>query len=259
MIDQITFIIASFNDEEISHSLDSLLSIVKPADEIVLVDGGSSDNTVALASAMLQDYDRHVIISEPDNGIYDAWNKALKIAQSEWLAFIGCGDVLRPDYRQKMSASITNNPDCNFIHHRAQFYTFHNHEKKYLRKFGRSFDKQEFQTKMRVCHAGALHRRMLFDDSGFSTQYKCVSDYHFLLRKIDQLKPHFIDETLIEMKAGGISSDPIIPYREELIMKLELGLHNKFLLRFRYYASVLKAALFLAADRARLAIEPNRN
>lgn len=60
--------------------------------QIVLVDGGSKDNTVALASKWLNDID--ILISEPDKGIYDAMNKGLKAAQGTYVIFINAGDEL---------------------------------------------------------------------------------------------------------------------------------------------------------------------
>jgi glycosyltransferase involved in cell wall biosynthesis len=60
--------------------------------QIVLVDGGSKDNTVALASKWLNDTD--ILISEPDKGIYDAMNKGLKAAQGSYVIFINAGDEL---------------------------------------------------------------------------------------------------------------------------------------------------------------------
>ena len=60
--------------------------------QIVLVDGASKDNTVALSRKWLVESD--ILISEPDKGIYDAMNKGLKAAQGLYVIFINAGDEL---------------------------------------------------------------------------------------------------------------------------------------------------------------------
>lgn len=60
--------------------------------EHVLIDGGSSDNTVAIASACMRE--RHILISEKDNGLYDAMNKGLRLANGDFVMFLNAGDLL---------------------------------------------------------------------------------------------------------------------------------------------------------------------
>src|SRR5882757_1455688 len=60
--------------------------------EWIVIDGGSTDGTVDL----LKQYQDMPLfwISEKDRGIYDAWNKACRIARGQWLIFLGAGDEL---------------------------------------------------------------------------------------------------------------------------------------------------------------------
>lgn len=56
----------------------------------VVVDGGSTDGTLDVIHAHLRPTDAWV--SEPDKGIYDAWNKGVALATGEWICFLGAGD-----------------------------------------------------------------------------------------------------------------------------------------------------------------------
>ena len=63
--------------------------------EYIIVDGGSKDNTLSVVRESIKEFDNFnvVIISEPDNGIYDAMNKGIKIASGKWIIFMNAGDT----------------------------------------------------------------------------------------------------------------------------------------------------------------------
>ncbi len=65
-----------------------------PRIEFIIVDGASSDNTREIILNNSDIIDK--AISEPDSGIYDAWNKALKLCSGRYVAFIGADDRIAP-------------------------------------------------------------------------------------------------------------------------------------------------------------------
>lgn len=255
MIENITFIIASYNDPSIRSTLDSILACAIKGDQILVIDGKSNDRTVEVANDTLNESQvNHTIISEPDDGIYDAWNKGVRLADNTWIAFLGCGDQLLSAYRTEVSAVLKSNKECNFVHHKTQFYKESGGKLKFGRVFGDRLNPSKFRQKMRVCHAGALHHRSLFKDELFSTRYRCVSDYRFLLRALPRLNPCYIDRVLINMDANGISSKLITPYQEELQMKAELGGYSYPMLCLNFAVSVFNAALWKAYTRIRYGV-----
>src|ERR1700732_3837604 len=88
----VSIITAVFNGQDsIASCIQSVLRQNYPNIEHIIVDGGSTDGTVEV----LRHYGGQIAtwISEPDAGVYDAWNKGLKLASGHWIAFLGADDI----------------------------------------------------------------------------------------------------------------------------------------------------------------------
>ncbi len=59
--------------------------------EYIVIDGGSNEFTIKEIEKFRERIDYY--ISEPDNGIYDAMNKALNVATGDWIIFMNAGDI----------------------------------------------------------------------------------------------------------------------------------------------------------------------
>ncbi len=81
--------------EHIESTIRSVIGQDYPDIEYLIIDGGSTDGTLDIIK-------RHKariagIISEPDNGLYDAMNKAAAVAKGEWILFMNAGDTFYSD------------------------------------------------------------------------------------------------------------------------------------------------------------------
>lgn len=96
-----TFITVTYNAEKyFNHTANSILMQSYPHIEHIIIDGASTDNTLALA----KDYSERSyasgnghevrILSEPDNWLYDAMNKGLEMASGDYVCFLNSGDSL---------------------------------------------------------------------------------------------------------------------------------------------------------------------
>lgn len=85
----ITVITASFNSAQtIAETIESVYIQSCSDFQYIIVDGGSTDGTVEIIQSFKCKFqDRLIWISEKDEGIYDAWNKGVKLAQGEWVCF----------------------------------------------------------------------------------------------------------------------------------------------------------------------------
>lgn len=94
---KISVITVVFNGERyLEKTILSVANQTYPAIEYVIVDGGSTDKTLEIIARYRPEI--QVLISEPDNGIYDAMNKGLKLATGDFVWFMNAGDTIyEPD------------------------------------------------------------------------------------------------------------------------------------------------------------------
>ncbi|MGS0525729.1 glycosyltransferase [Zobellia nedashkovskayae] len=117
----LSVIIATFNSEKtLRRTLDSLLDQQISTFECVVVDGGSNDETIHIIKEYEPKFKTGKIsfewLSEPDGGIYDAWNKGLKLVTGDWISFLGSDDIYLPDALTQYQESIISLPKENAPH-----------------------------------------------------------------------------------------------------------------------------------------------
>jgi glycosyltransferase involved in cell wall biosynthesis len=87
----ISVIVAIYNGKAtLQQCIDSVAQQTYVTKELIIIDGGSTDGTVDLLKANSGQISYW--ISEPDHGIYNAWNKGLAKAKGEWICFLGADD-----------------------------------------------------------------------------------------------------------------------------------------------------------------------
>jgi glycosyltransferase involved in cell wall biosynthesis len=196
-------IVMAVKDSEalLIQSLDALLRINLNGCgvEILIINGGRS-----LAGSIWQNHSLPVtIINEPDQGIYDAWNKGVALANGEFITFIGAGDCLRPNYLQEMTALWKRSSNADLLLCKQQQYLKSGRP---LRVFGKPWNWKEFQQNFSIPHIGCWHKMALFAEHGnFDTTYKVSGDYEWLLRVGKGLKVVFTPEVLLDVPVGGVS------------------------------------------------------
>ena len=172
--------------------------------EYIIIDGGSKDSTLDI----IKQYQDQLgyWTSEPDQGIFDAWNKGLAVAKGEWIAFIGADDLLHPDALQTYVQHIVEHPkqhELEFVSSQAELV---NYDLTPIRVIGSAWSWDIFKKEMCTWHVGCFHSKSLFAKYGhFDPEYKVSGDYELLLRPKDQLITSHIDRVTVKMRAGGNS------------------------------------------------------
>ena len=199
----ISIVIATYNAEKtLKRCLDSIVLQKTSEIEVLIIDGKSSDNTMQIVETYGEKVD--YVISEKDKGIYDAWNKAIKVSHGKWIMFLGADDMLL-DNSINDYLSFLGNGDHNFSDIICAKCLYCNEDGKIINK-NRNFkyDFDVFKYYMNISHGSTLHNKNLFKELGlFDISYKRSADYDFLLRK--KLKSEFIDKYMIVMQFGGTS------------------------------------------------------
>ena len=216
----ITVIVAVYNGAKtLQRCIDSVSNQTYPHKELIIIDGGSTDGTVDIIRS-----NQNKIaywISEPDNGIYNAWNKALDHTSGDWILFLGSDDYLWKNnvfeetiphmikaesqdiqmvYGQV--ARVTQDDDISCVDGFSWDYTW------------RSIIIDGIGT---FTHQGMFHHRTLFERYGkFDESFKIAGDYELLIRAFkeggDAL---FINGLIVTgMQIGGITSNCIKMVKE---------------------------------------------
>jgi glycosyltransferase involved in cell wall biosynthesis len=167
----------------------------KTADvEFIVLDGLSSDNTVELIKQNEGIIDTW--LSEPDKGIYDAMNKAVKLARGKWLIFMGADDQLLEGFKDM----IPQLKDENTIYYGKVF--FHD-------TFITGPIKNNYTlTKTNICHQAIFYPVNVFKKYNYETQYVKCADYVLNLNIWDDPNFKFVycDYLIANFPQGGFST-----------------------------------------------------
>lgn len=206
----ITIIVAVLNGKAtLQHCIDSVAEQTYPNRELIIIDGGSKDGTVDVLGE-----NREKItfwISEPDRGIYNAWNKGLAQAKGEWICFLGADDFFW-DARglERMVEQLGKLPPSVCVAY-GQIMLI-SAEGETLGPVGEPWQKikERFDQFMCIPHQGVMHRRSLFEKHGnFDESFRIAGDYELLLRELKTADAFYIPDIItIAMRQGGLSSDP---------------------------------------------------
>jgi glycosyltransferase involved in cell wall biosynthesis len=204
----ISLVIATRNAEEtLERCLSSFRSQRHPNKQLVVVDGASTDRTVEIVKRWMHPGD--VVVSEPDTGIYDAWNKAIPLCQGDWISFLGADDFL-PDeevYGALAREIQSLNPEVEIVYGNVRLT---NLEGEPLLTFGKPWNQS--RKKLReggtLPHPGSLHRKTVFQRVGyFDDTYKIAGDYEFQLRALKGRDAHYAEDLVVAVhQLGGISA-----------------------------------------------------
>lgn len=228
----ISIITATYDSEKtLSQTIESLLVQTTIDFEYIIIDGYSTDNTVRI----IEEYEKKfkikgikfIWISEKDCGIYDAWNKGLKLASGQWITFLGSDDVLTSEHSLKISCKhLEKTPAADWAYSKINLI---NKRGKILRKINERWIWRKFKKHMYVPHAGSFHNKNYFTKYGdFDTQFKIAGDYEMILRKKHKLKTTFINSVTVNMLNEGISNNHIKwALKEESLAKQKNKIRNK--------------------------------
>jgi len=200
-----SIIIATYNAEEyLEQCLRSIINQSYKDFELIIIDGNSKDNT----NNIIERYKTHItyFVSEKDNGIYDAWNKGLRVAKGDWIMFMGADDLLNDGILSKYHERIykVNPRDIDFISGQIEIVK---KDLTKIRNWGKAWNYQEFRKKIGLAHTTSLHSKFFFKKYGFFDEtYKIAGDYEILLRPKGELKTIFVNLITGKQREGGISS-----------------------------------------------------
>jgi glycosyltransferase involved in cell wall biosynthesis len=206
--------------------LDSVAAQTWPSFEHLIADGASTDATLAIMERYVPRYPIRLACSQPDTGLYQAWNRGIKQARGHWILFLGSDDyLLSSDALSRIATAIQADPgmaqrtflfaDTEAPHPQPDWATFRErHWNHWLRGV------TDYPTSVFIA-SQLFQQGHRFDES-----YKICADHKFFAEHHFFQHASYIPVPLIAFQKGGISSNSNfekLHYQERRRMLHELG------------------------------------
>ena len=194
----ISVITVVYNAERcIEKTIQSVINQKNVQLEYVIIDGQSTDSTLKIIHQYKDNID--VLISEKDNGIYDAMNKGVLNSHGEWLFFLNAGDIFYTD--TVLSDIISKNCEKkDIIYGNVSGYD------SIIRKSPTCFNKKSVLLGSMICHQAILANRNTFTNNFFSLDYKIISDRIWLYNALKHnASLQYIDMPITYYDMTGVS------------------------------------------------------
>ncbi|HYK46218.1 MAG TPA: glycosyltransferase [Parafilimonas sp.] len=205
--------------------------------EVIMLDGGSTDDTVKTASKYIKA--PNIIISEKDRGIYDAMNKAIRVATGDFLYFLGADDIWTlPPYEVK---AILKEHDTIYYGNVAI-------KEKPGKIYGTRFWKYSIINR-NICHQAIFYPRQVFKDHSYELKYELLADYVLNLKlwSDKKFKFQYIDKVFATYSIHGASSAKIdTNFRKDIvgIIYKNYGLPGLIMKAFNPLVNIFRKRLY---------------
>jgi len=168
----VSIVLAIFNaGDAVRKTIENICSQTYSQRELLIVDGGSTDETLELIREREKSVDYW--LSEPDRGVYDAFNKGIGLAKGDWLYFMGAGDFFVDE--MVLERLFTPSPKGRLLYGNV---VWGNTGKLYDGKFSKSK-----LCRRNICHQAIFYHKDLFREwGGFDIRYPLLADWAFNMK-----------------------------------------------------------------------------
>lgn len=195
-IPKVSIIIATFNAAKtLSVAMDSVMNQTFQDWECIIVDGVSKDNTIEIVKSYVEQDFRFRYISEPDKGIYDAFNKGWKLAKGEWIYYLGSDDELLPNGLKELLCESNISSNVAIISGGI------------IRITTDGLERIKISKGFKGSHQSMLTRRRVIEQlNGFDERFKIIADFDLISRiKNNGYEVENKPVLVARFKAGGAS------------------------------------------------------
>ena len=169
---RISVILPNYNGAKtLEKSIQSILTQARSGVELIVIDGGSTDQSVAI----IEKYNSEIAswVSEADQGVYDAMNKGVTRARGEWIYFLGADDEALPNFD---SIALALQDSSTIYYGDVQLSSSG-------KRHGGHFDKLRL-LRQNIPHQGMFYPRLVFQHYQYDLRYRMLADYALNLQCI---------------------------------------------------------------------------
>jgi glycosyltransferase involved in cell wall biosynthesis len=203
----ISIITITYNAEQfLERTIQSILAQTDQDFEYIIVDGKSKDGTLAIAEKYKSRVNK--LISEPDNGLYDAMNKGLKNATGDFVWFMNAGDEINDkEVVARIVQSVTQQTD---VLYGDTFFVDNDGNLQGLRseitphRLPKDLKWQDMKLGMLVCHQAFIARKSI---APLYMENNLSADVDWEIECLKQAKEvKYLDFVVAKYLTGGISN-----------------------------------------------------
>ena len=202
---KVSIITVCFNiAETIEDTIKSVLSQDHKDIEYIVVDGGSTDCTLDIINRYKNDIDK--VISEPDNGIYDAMNKGFRSSNGNIVAALNGDDVYAEKSIVSRMAEFIESKDLDAAY--GDLIYVNNRNTDHVKRFWQPgpYKKGAFYHGWVIPHPTFFCRKEIFEKHGyFNDKMQIAADFELMLRFIEKYRitVGYLPEVIVKMRTGG--------------------------------------------------------
>jgi glycosyltransferase involved in cell wall biosynthesis len=204
----ISVITAVFNRADtIGQALDSVQTQTLANVEHVVIDGASTDGTVAVLESRRERIS--VLVSEKDAGIYDALNKGLGLATGDVVGLMHSDDFFADERVLEKVAAAFSDPNVDGVYGDLDYVAKDKSERIIRRWRSGPYDPTKLAWGWMPPHPTLYLRRSVIEKwGGFDTSFHIAADYDQMLRYLakGRIRLAYIPEVLVKMRVGGESN-----------------------------------------------------
>jgi len=205
---KITIITAVYN--EMVHVRDAIESVISqdyPDIEYIVVEGCSTDDTLNVVKR----YEKNIskIISEPDQGLYDALNKGIKAATGDFIGFVHADDMLYDNHVVSTIVQEISKTNCDIFYGDGIYVDNKNINKVVRNWISGSYSKKKVKYGWLPLHPTMYIKRSLYQSNGlYNISYKIAGDTDLLVRYLYKgtFNVAYLNDYIIRMRMGGMST-----------------------------------------------------
>jgi glycosyltransferase involved in cell wall biosynthesis len=206
---KISIITVVFNNcATILNAINSVYSQTYKNVEYIIIDGGSSDGTLDIINENSHKISK--VLSERDNGIYDAMNKGIKLATGDIIGILNSDDFYFDEFVLfDVYQEFAKNPDLDILYGNIVYVNQNKPEVIERKWISENYYKKYFEDGNVPPHPSLFLKKNVYEQvKHFDLDFRLASDYEFMLRvfKSDLFNIKYLNRMMVKMRLGGATN-----------------------------------------------------
>ncbi|MCW3077219.1 MAG: hypothetical protein JWO32_1828 [Bacteroidetes bacterium] len=205
---KVSIITVTFNSADtLQDTIHSVITQSYMNTEFIIIDGGSTDNTLNIVKKYKGSIS--VVVSEKDQGLYDAINKGIDLATGDIIGILHSDDFYIHEHVISHYVKVFNDKNCHAVYSDL-YYVKRENTDKIIRKWkSGNYNPDSFINGWMPPHPTFFVKKEVYNRLGkFNTEFKTAADYELMLRFIHKNKIDlaYLPEYTVKMRIGGKSN-----------------------------------------------------